>query len=310
MSKLKENVKKALFEAFSKKGFTPYSEKYKYYVKCLDENIIGGPMSPEHEQMFKDGYGSEIEDCVKPAKAKAIYSSSMLSYNFFRNINNCPIESDGIKYDKVYFEVQLRTLKSSKTPANIDVALVSEGGESVLFIESKFLEYLEDKPAKIPESYTKEKSYFEDNKEREYLLMMLRRFMEDDKKGLYNGYVDGIKQNICHLIGISNLNQSVTARKKFEEKYGNHHPILEAKAYRFMNILFCPKDNDAEEAYKNYRKDLDEFRESLPPVIKEYIGHPFIMTYRDLFNILPEELNVRGKLKERYINYHSEKEWK
>lgn len=309
MSKLKENVKKALFEAFSKKGFTPYSEKYKYYVKSLDENIIGGSMSTDQWNMFEDGSGGELVDVVTPAKAKAIYSSSMLSYNFFRNINeDCTLKIDHIEYDKVFFEVKLPTLRSSNAPANMDVVLVSKDGKDALFIESKFLEYLDYDSVDIAKSYNKDaSSYFTDNEETEFLLQMSKEYK--NKKGQRYNY--GIKQNICHLIGISNLKKSKKAKEKFaktyEKQWNNYSAILDAENYQFMNIVFHPRFPEASLEAENYIKELDHFQKDLPSNIKKYTCSPFVMTYRNLFDLLSDQLQdeIRDALQRRYIDCHS-----
>ena len=164
MASLREKVREELIK-YWKGGFDKYkySDDYKYYVNDINKNLIGGNMDDAHRKMFENGSGSELKDT--PAKAKAIDSSSMLAYNFFRNINDkCTIAIDHVEYNKVFFEVKLQTLKGSSTPANLDVVLVSKDKQTVLFIESKFLEYLENGAAEFSDSYTKEDSYFIDNK--------------------------------------------------------------------------------------------------------------------------------------------------
>lgn len=310
MSKVQENVKKELLKAFSEKGFTPYSKRYKYYVKSLDENIIGGSMSTDQWNMFDDGSGGELVDVVTPAKAKAIYSSSMLSYNFFRNINeDCTLKIDHIEYDKVFFEVKLPTLRSSNAPANMDVVLVSKDGKDALFIESKFLEYLEYDSVDLAKSYSKDaSSYFIDNKETEALLEMSKKY--ENKKGLRYNY--GIKQNICHLIGISNLKQSQNAKEKFtktyEKKWDNYSAILDAENYQFMNMIFISNLPEASKEAENYIKELNDFqKEFLTSNIKRYTRTPFVMTYRELFDKLSDKLQgkIRDALQRRYIDCHS-----
>ena len=232
MASLREKVREELIE-YWKGGFDKYkySDDYKYYVNDINKNLIGGNMDDAHRNMFENGSGSELKDT--PAKAKAIDSSSMLSYNFFRNINkNCTLKIDHIEYDKVFFEVKLPTLRSSNAPANMDVVLVSKDGKDALFIESKFLEYLEYDSVDLAKSYSKDdSSYFTDNKETEALLGMSKKY--ENKKGLRYNY--GIKQNICHLIGISNLKQSQNAKEKFtktyEKKWDNYSAILDAENY-------------------------------------------------------------------------------
>ena len=145
--KIREAIRNELLQV---RGFKPFSDGYnynEYYVLNLEDNLIGGNMTNRHREMFEKGSGGELHDT--PAKAKAIDSSSMLSYNFFRHIcEDCPVEIEGIKYNKVFFEVQIKTLKKG-SPANMDVVLMSEDKNTVLFIESKFLEYLDSGSVKF-----------------------------------------------------------------------------------------------------------------------------------------------------------------
>lgn len=321
MASLREQVREELLEYWKKiDGFGKYkySDDYKYYVNDININLIGGNMDDAHRKMFENGSGSELKDT--PAKAKAIDSSSMLAYNFFRNINDkCTITIDNVEYNKVFFEVKLRTLEGRSNPANLDVVLVSKDKKTVLFIESKFLEYLENGAAEFSDSYTKEDSYFMDNKvDVEDLLKMSNNFKNN--RGHYNY---GIKQNICHLIGISNLKNSGDARKWFEETYTNSKYkdvytksdidvfINPATTFRFMNILFCPQNEEAKKAYKDYRNDLEDFLknvERFPEKIRNsYIGETFIKTYKELFDEICDNLPIETKeeLKNRYIDYHS-----
>ena len=248
------------------RDYIPFSDGYKFYVKDINENIIGGKMSDEHIKMFDDASGSELKDKIVPAKAKAIDSSSILSYNFLRHINEeCTLEIDDIKYNKVIFEVQLKTLQTSRMPANIDAALISEDEKTVLFIESKFLEFLRNDSDTLSKSYKEKKNYFDDNKEVENLLAMSKAFTCDKKRYNY-----GIKQNICHLIGISNLSKSRKAKECFEKTYKDSPTmkILNADSYRFMNIIFSPSYERAQEKCETYIKQLQDFKDSLPKTIK------------------------------------------
>lgn len=299
--KLRETVRK---ELITKRNYTQF-KNYKFYVNDLSENLIGGEMSDEHRKMFDDASGSELNDIIAPAKAKAIDSSSMLSYNFFRHISeDYPIEIDNIRYNKVIFEVRLRTLKASPLPANIDVALISEDKKTVLFIESKFLEYLGKKSDILSESYSIRMKYFDDNGEVEDILAMPKYFKDNFTNFIYKY---GIKQNICHLVGISNLSQSKQAKGWFKRTYKNSSAmaILNADSYRFMNMIFRPSNEEAEKICDTYIKQLQDFKDSLPETIKKYISPTFIMKYGELYEKLPYENDIKDELQKRYINFHS-----
>ena len=318
MASLREQVRNELLQ-FWGNSFVEYSSEYKYYVKEVKDNLFGEEMSPEHQKMFANGSGSELDDKKTPAKAKAIDSSSMLSYNFFRYVDEShPLKIDGVEYDKVFFEVKLRTLRTRSNPANIDVVLVSKDKKAILFIESKFLEYLESGSTYFSKSYTNDgyKSYYYDsNRESEDLHEISKRFHNKPKSYNY-----GIKQNICHLIGISNLKNAKDAQSKFEELYGDKKnkeiykdlvdaAISEDVSYKFMNIVFWPSNEKASKKCNQYIDELVSFRSNIPPVLQQYISNTFIITYKDLYDLLNDKLSVRDKLEERYIKYHSEKKF-
>jgi len=287
-------------------NFDPFSKKHPYYFKDYNDNLIGNKMNPIHKEMFEEGSGSELNDSVTPAKAKAIDSSSMLSYNFFRNIDEQhPLQIDEITYNKVFFEVKLRTLQKSNMPANIDVVLLSTDGTKALFIESKFLEYLIYDNNELSKTYLNEDSYFDDNEERKLLILLANQY-NNLKNKRYNY---GIKQNICHLIGISNLKCSEKAKGIFKKQYKNKEQllILKANEYYFMNVLFEPKNDKAHPFFDQYTKDLKNI--DIPVGIKKkYIYKSFIMTYKKIFEYLEKsntiDKNKREKLLHRYIMHH------
>ena len=189
----------------------------------------------------------------------------------------------------------------------MDVVLMSEDKNTVLFIESKFLEYLDSGSVKFSDSYGKKESYYEDNdEENDNLIEMYNKF-----KNMTEHYNGGIKQNICHLIGISNLKRSGKAQTWFKKNYKDSSEIqqvLAATEFRFMNIIFRPSNKDAFDYCKKYIKDLSEFQGSLPTAIKTYTQKKFIMDYRELYEKLrSSNLNVfiKEELKKRYIDFHT-----
>lgn len=298
---IREKVREELcsvreFDAFSYKG-----ERYDYYVSDLKDNLIGeNTMPDEHKEMFEKGSGSELKDSISPAKAKAIDSSSMLSYNFFRHVSTCPIIINDIEYNKVFFEVQLRTLNNSNMPANMDVVLVSKDKRSLLFIESKFLEYIDSDSIELGKSYKLIDSYYKDNSEKDDLHKMVLNFK--NKRGHYNG---GIKQNICHLIGISNLKHSRAAQEWFRKEHKNLAKLITNETdFKFLNIIFCPSNNEAKEKCENYVTDLKEFFEALPTSIKNYC-YKTIINYRQLLEMSSVKQEIKDELIKRYINFHS-----
>lgn len=305
-SKLRNEIRKQLICGL--KGSYAMNDKYEYYFVDYNDNLYK-PMSCEHKKMFEGASGNELKDKLYPAKAKAIDSSSMLSYNFFRFIDDeHSVIINKIRFNKCLFEVKLPTLSTSKASANIDVVLLSEDRKTVLFIESKFLEYLDNKSTRLPKSYKSESSFYQDNEEKKALCELCNHY--EIKNGHYN---DGIKQNTCHLVGISNISNSSKAKEKFldinEEQFDRKDlEVLtdEARTYLLMDVLFVPQNNTAVSLFDKYLNDLEVFYETMPDELKKYIKMPFVMTYRQLYDLLPDSLDEKlmSWLENRYIQYH------
>lgn len=243
-----ENLQKAL-RSYFKKG----TVNNRGYFKCFLENVYNHQMHDDHRKMFEHGSGSELH-----SKARAVHSSSMLGYNFFSWINEQrPFIFDDVTYTKVYFEVRLRTIKSSSAPANMDIVLdgTNKGGKRVLlFIESKFLEYTNFDKMELSDSYIKPENYYVNNpwnKVAESLIEMTK----DTKH--YNG---GLKQSFCHLVALNALEKPMALtwfNKNNDLKIENLTDI----EIRFMNAIFCPSEDYKEyERYCDYEKHYKSFK--------------------------------------------------
>jgi len=105
------------------------------------------PMSPQTKLAFERGSGSELQDTPsRPAKMKALHSSSALAVNFFDTwVSERPTALQrSFGFDReivsVAFEAQFPTGLTG-IPPNLDVALELSDG-FVIGIESKFSEWL------------------------------------------------------------------------------------------------------------------------------------------------------------------------
>lgn len=308
-TKLRTEIRKQLIRGL--KGSYAMNDKYEYYFLDYNDNLYQ-PMSCEHKKMFEGASGNELNDKFYPAKAKAIDSSSMISYNFFRFIDgDHSVIINEIRYNKCLFEVKLPTLTTSGAPANIDVVLLSEDRKTVLFIESKFLEYLDNKLIRLPKSYKRERSFYQDNKDKNALCELCNHY--EAKNGHYNY---GIKQNTCHLVGISNISNSCKAKEMFLDINAEHFDrkdletiIEKEKHYLLMDVIFVPSEKAAVTLFDIYKQDLDDFHKTMPDDLKKYINKPFVMTYGQLYGLLPDNLDESFMkwLKGRYIQYHNMK---
>ena len=306
-NKLRTKIRENLIKGIDKKDLL--DKRFQYYFTEFGHNLIR-EMDEDHEKMFRYGSGNELEDKLIPAKARAIDSSSMLSYNFFSNIdeNHC-IDINGIEYNKCLFEVKLPTLTSSGEPAHIDVVLLSKDENQVLFVESKFLEYLENDSIELADSYKKLDSFYDDNVEKENLCEMCKWYKV--QKGHYNS---GIKQNICHLVGISNLFNSDKAKEKFRQlnakclKKRDLDIITSGNnSFSLIDVIFVPNDDEAIMKYDIYKKDISAFLSAVPKEIQHYIPEIFVMTYRDIYSLMQGfDTETIDWLEHRYIQFHQE----
>lgn len=239
----------------------------KYYVDSYHVNIFPEEMDVRFKDMFSRGSGNELlPKNGKKENAAALYSSSMLAFNFFHWINEKhPFKYEGVTYDKVVFEEQFRCLANRNNKANIDIVLISDDNRTLLLLESKFTEHFSNNSSymkKIGPSYTNPKSYFCSGNSWAEIVGIYRKLASDSKKG----YFDGIKQDICHLISLNSLIENQAARNWFNKEswikkiYGIE--LKGNETFIFKNIVFSPKNNFKKEAaytktYKGLYSDFE-----------------------------------------------------
>ena len=243
---------------------------------------------------FNAGNGHEFKSRREglPSKASALHSSSMLACNFFDWINICnsagyEICVEGHKYNKAYFEVKIPTLAKPKpTYANMDVMLVSSDSRKIAFIESKFTEHLSCAASELcgrfVTAYEDINRYYDGCCAEQWRAIVekwkkyAKTRMIDGKE--IKGYYNGIKQDICHLIAIGNLQLSHEARKKFVDinrKTFGTFDITDIKDFDFINLVYEPNT-------EHFKKE------------REYCKS-FEILCRKLFSDVPKEIRIRKK---------------
>ena len=155
--------------------------------------------------LFRKKFDQAISgDGNEAKKMTSVRSSSLCALLFFYNVENKPVtfDIDGqkIKFDKSYFEVKNKVFNK---PSNMDVVLVSERNEHILFLESKFAEYLDNSAIEISNTYLDNKLSKEIYKE------AIDNKLIDKINGKYKTtkdyqYVGGLKQIISHYVGLQN----------------------------------------------------------------------------------------------------------
>lgn len=276
------------------------------YFPHWEFNVYGNVMNERFVRMFNGGSGGELD-----GKACAVYSSSMLAYNFFHWIDKqhhlkLKIDSQSIIFNQVFFEIRMIPLgsrTSKKAPANMDVVLVSEDGHDVLMLESKLLEYTERHSRKLemPESYLNENKYCK-NATPTYWTNVIRTIQGHSNRKR-SRYFAGIKQNICHLIAIDNLITKDEEALKFlqEENYGfqlhpNSHIIYKA-------LLFNPDSSRFEKEaafYKDYQDLIsNELNKSMSRHKVEIISYSDL--WKQMYNQIDDDL--QAFLQHKYMQF-------
>ena len=336
MSKTEKDVARELASAFSEDELVPTTQTTEWpkSFKCEDgedafdtiQRIFG--IRKSARGLFEaatSGDGNE-----KP-RILTLHSSSLLAFLCFNDVANHPITIDGIVYDEVMFEVKNDVIDASLgKPSNIDVLLMGENRKKLLFLESKFTEYLSGgkvflSPDRYKEFYDlllykldlpfkasfnkvnhkPDKSHSEPFVTEEYCLK------NDVGKSKYLG---GIKQAFSHLLGIAT--GPAKEQTKGNEDYTSS--LLEnADEIKFASIVFnCDngKFGEYKELYESVFKNSNVIIETIKEVLKkseiklEIISE--LLQYQDVFqdnNLSDKVRNFYNKVNDSNISFSNGK---
>ena len=258
-------------------------------------------ITPEMRELFKSATGGDGDE---KSKILTLHSSSLLAFLCFYDLSNHPITIDETEYNEVMFEVKNDVINASLgKPSNIDVLLMGENRKKLLFLESKFTEYLSGgKVFLSPDRYKDfyellseklelpfiasfdkvkhkpNKSHSEPFETEEYCLKTKERTSE---------YLGGIKQAFSHLLGIA----TGPANKQLPENESYKMSLLEnAEEIRFATIVFnC--DNDKFKKYDDLYKSVFENSDVIKGTIKDVLKKrelkltivPHLLQYQEMF---------------------------
>ena len=243
---MKKTIKEALKE-YAKSQSVEVNDKG--YYNSYKDNIFNNEMDDEFQKMFDDGNGGELH-----SKAEALHSSSMLAYNFFHVIKENNITFKEVTYYDVKFEVKLKTLNARGGYANMDAVLIGKDKSEkpyVLFIESKFLEYTENKSFELSDSYNNPTNRL-NHKNDDFLSGLIDAVPKNQK-----GYLEGLKQIITHLFGIQGFlnGEKCEALKDIDIPNTN---------FEFATMVFEPEQGFEESPkYESYRALFKEFNNKI-----------------------------------------------
>lgn len=223
-------------------------------------------------------------------------SSSLLSFLCFHRVSSeRHITINGEEYDRVMFEVK-SPLEKSSAPSNMDVVLLNDN--TVLFLESKFSEYLTSKNVKVSTYYNK---YYDDVFDGNFEFKGFR-FKKQDQTWKADGdgaYMEGIKQMISHYLGLrySSKDRCKWCGGKFKDKKiklaeivyrfeSEQKPVKEFNNYNYTSAqLFSRLKKDS------MNNGIDVFES--------------ILTYQDVFSEPMNAFLLPDRVKEFYnLGYH------
>lgn len=245
-------------------------EQYKFIKQKDDETGLETlrrmfqMTSGSFDDYFKEaigGNGDEEENLT------TIYSSALLSLLFFSSA----VENGGLKleavpdkvFTKCYFEYKnpvLKTRPNHSYPSNVDCVLVDKEDSAIVFVESKFAEYVYDYGEFDPNSKANLKdSYRCAGEYTENVAQFFDRLVQEG----HAHYYYGIKQMITHYSGICNFiegryHRNSTSNRKMEviNAYKNG-----AKVY-LMEIVYDMSKikNDEYAVITGYKTCLDDYK--------------------------------------------------
>jgi len=264
-------------------------KNYHFKDDGYTQNVFGHKMCAKHVAMFDNGSGKELK-----TKAKAVYSSSMLAYNFFHWISNGnPFRYEDIVYNDVFFEVKIPTISKSPASANIDVVLVSADKSTWLMFESKFTEHFHPSSQQminLSHGYFDSGRYlFEHQVDADKIIQLINEWYEKAERDSTQ-YYDGIKQLICHLVAIMNLQNSLDT-SLIRQKVRKMNPGLEElpQTVLFRTILFNPKpeykEHYASEAYKKLCEQFYASTRKIYPIL-----NADVITYSEIWDAMSSQL--------------------
>lgn len=262
-------------------------------------------------EMATDGDGGEKQ------KILTIHSSSLLALMCFFSVSEKnPLKIGEDTYTEVLFEVKNIVIKKDdRKPSNIDVLLVSknENGRirKLLFLESKFTEYLKHGRVRLAPKYHKFYEKLQENIpglkfEISQYNIRHRNGCKSTAVGLCSNkarYLDGIKQAFSHLLGIATgpAEDRNSHRKDYEKYY------RQAEMIEFATIIHdWHKDefDNYQSLYKETFQNEVEIKKALcevvpnsnPEIINRLHINPKIMTYTGIF----KDFSPPGIIKQVY----------
>ena len=268
----------------SSKYLTTAKELSKVEKETIAEQLISNFRIDDEE---KDDFKSKlIAACSgsggEGAKITTLHSSSLCAFLFFYKVSdthplNIDINGNNIAFFKVLFEYQ-NTVIEGRNPSNVDIVLIGQDNKNediILFLESKFSEYLTPRQANVALEYIKQYPNIYNPKEPSFLDAIGFEFKKNKKDGslihqleregkiekVYkigpkhgSAYSEGIKQMISHYLGVDNFING----KPFDRR-----PLPNGAKVYLGEIIFDFSFKDAEDCLSKYRAVYEKLAKEL-----------------------------------------------
>lgn len=298
------------YKKFSDWSRIIHSEKGQEY------HVLTDTFSLKTSDRLKQIFDSAVSgDGDEKEKIMTLHSSSLCAFLHFSAINEAnPFRFGTIDYTKVLFEVKNDVIVPSdreNKPSNIDVLLFNQDCKHLLFLESKFTEYLSGGKATLADKY---RVFYEALMSAKHGRGFSFKASEIDNKYCLNngdpshGYLGGIKQAFCHLLGIA-TGACVTQSDGNNGIYTQN--LLEnAESITFASIAFnCDSDkfSNYSELYNStfQKANIGCIKDALLKVvpdsentIKKLHIHPLLLSYQEQF----KDIELSERVREYYSN--------
>lgn len=246
-----------------------------------------------------EGEGNEI------SKINSVISSALLPLLVFYKLSvpqegrhiNINLGDETITFTQAFFEVRNRVIRRASC---VDVALVSQDGTTILFLESKLTEMYES--SRPEEEYGKSYKPLYIGTSIEKALNEGGITVEADAAGLLlrseqkPRYLEGIKQTISHLIGLVRGPQRAN-QKDYIEAYKTAHRLIYAPILYDTSALFNEQSDECSDFASLYANVIGGNSDSIMETINNWIKnkrrkgvennkkieiHPTALTYQNI----------------------------
>lgn len=229
-------------------------------------------ISREHWNEAVKGQGHE------EMRITTMHSSALLSLLFFHSVSDknplrIKVANQKLNFTRVVFEKENACIALHR-PSSIDVMLVDDKSKTVLFLESKFSEFLRSGKKKLSREYLLDYGDMWSSDIMPESLEIIKEgeevTIQEKEASRCTHYCEGIKQMICHFIGSVNF-------KKDDENYSSYTVLLGTV---LLDLSYAPA---CKVKYDGYARDYAQLAGNINGLGKDVKMLDNVITYQDLY---------------------------